>query len=173
MPPEFRAGRPPQGPPPAGVEDGRRWDSLVVPVAITAAVVTVIVVVVLVLVAGSGGKKAATPTGPASYADAGQIVAALGKSGLIRTEDCKGEKPVGVAISQQRCGPGEELIAMVFPSGAAADDRIADFAATDRIAGLKGVVVRGSNWVVNVGDFGPERREAIRKALGGTLVNTG
>lgn len=142
--------------------------------------VAALIAVVLLALTGCGGGNGGTaatppptPAGPASYAAAGQIIAALGKPGLVQVAECKGEKPVGLAISQQRCGSGKELIVMVFPSGQAADERVADLAAMDRTAGLSGALVRGPNWVVNVGDFDPAKREAVRAALSGTMVSTG
>lgn len=148
-----------------------------VPLIIVSAVGLLVLAGLVGAAIGRGGPAtppaATTPSGPVAYADAGQIVTALSKPGLVRAAECKGEEPARPAISQQRCGSGQELIAVVFPSGQAADERVADMSVLNRSAGIKGAVVRGPNWMVNVGDFSADRREAIRAALGGTMVNTG
>lgn len=122
---------------------------------------------VVVLVVNDSDEPPSAPTGPSSYADAGQIVTALASTGL--TENCSAENGLPPVISQQRCTvPGQgEMIVMVLPDASAVEARVAF------LSGIGGSgLVRGPNWLVNVGDLSVRDQQAVSDALRGTLLRS-
>ncbi|MUN38992.1 hypothetical protein [Actinomadura litoris] len=106
-----------------------------------------------------------TPSAPQRLSATG-IVTTLARHGLVDAESCKAEAAAPPATSQDRCevGGGKELITIGFPDGSGVRERLAGW-----LGG--GALVRGPNWLVNVRDLDAAKREEIRAALNGTLVN--
>jgi hypothetical protein len=154
--------------------------AVTIAVVVTAAVTAVAVAAVLLLVTGRDGQsprqasEAATTPVPHAYTQARDIILDLHLAGLVDAGTCKAEDGIPPATSQQRClveGEGDEVIAIVFSDSAGVDDRIAQFKENDVAADTVSTLVRGSTWLVNVGDLDASQRESVRSALAGTLVS--
>lgn len=144
-----------------------------------AVVVIVVLAALLVRSAGTGGESGATqesgPSNPRTYSDAKEIVGVLNRKGLVST--CQpGEYLTTVTItSQQRCDltGAQELIVLTLPGPTEVEAQIDFFRLTSSNTTREMVVIRGSNWLINLGDVDPVRYEPIRSATAGTIVRGG
>ncbi|MFG2021095.1 hypothetical protein [Actinomadura geliboluensis] len=143
----------------------RRRSPVPLILALLALVLVLAVCAVLAAVLLTRSDDDPPPTATAGRLSATGIVSILDRQRLVSADTCRAETGAPPATSQSRCdlGDGAELIAMGFQDGAGVRARLGGWLG-------EGTLVRGPNWLVNVADLDDESQEAVRAALGGTLV---
>ncbi|NDU71729.1 hypothetical protein GWI34_03670 [Actinomadura sp. DSM 109109] len=139
---------------------------LVLALAVTLVLIVAVVGAAAVLLAQPDDPAPAPSTPVAAQPlSADGIVDLLDAQGLVERAACRQEDGSAPATSQVRCdlSGGTQLIAIGFEDGDGVRSRLEGW--TPGIT-----LVQGPNWLVNVGDLDNGYQEAIRAALGGSLV---
>lgn len=124
---------------------------------------------------GSTADVSPSPS-PTVHMTADQLVQQLGSQGLVRLLDCTVDSPAAPTLTQETCQSvdnGGQIVVMVFADGAGAAEGLARLRSLLGAGGVRGAVVQGPYWLVNLGDAPAFERSDVVKAIGGQVVTIG